>query len=50
MTEGYGQIFSGELELCNEDSIIIGGELFQRETDFSHFSPGFACLPPRFRM
>ena len=28
MTEGYGDTFSGEFEFCNEDSIIIGGELF----------------------
>ena len=25
VTEGYGQIFSGDLEFFNEDSIIIGG-------------------------
>ena len=50
MTEGYGEILSGELELCNEDSIIIGGELFLRENNFSNFSPGFACLLPRFHL
>ena len=28
VTEGYGQIFSGKLEFCNEDSIIIDGNCF----------------------
>ena len=50
MTEGCGQIFSGELKFCNEDSIIIGGEPFLRENIFSNFSPGFACLLPRFHL
>ena len=43
-------IFSGEPEFCNEDSIIIGGEPFLRENDFSNISPGFACLLPRFHL
>ena len=30
VTEKCDQIFSGELELCNEESIIIGRELFLR--------------------
>ena len=30
MTEKYGQILTGELKLCKEDSMIIGGELFLR--------------------
>ena len=50
MTEGYGKIFSGELEFCSEDSIVIGGGLFLCENDFSNFSPGFACLLPRFHL
>ena len=50
MTEGYGEIFSGELKFCNEDNIIIGGELLLRENNFSNFSPGFACLLPRFHL
>ena len=50
MTEGYGEIFSGGLESCNEDSIIIGGELFLRENNVPNFSPGFACLLPRFHL
>ena len=50
VTEVYGEMFSGELEFCNEDSIIIGGEPFLRENDFSNLSPGFACLLPRFHL
>ena len=50
VTKGYGQIFSGDLEFCNEDSIIIGVELFLRENNISNFSPGFACLLPRFHL
>ena len=44
--EKCGQIFTGELELCSEDSIIaiiIGGELCLAGNRFSHFSTGFAC-------
>ena len=48
VTKKYVQIFSGELELCNEDIIIIGGELFLCGNDFSDFSPGFACVKLRF--
>ena len=33
VTEKYGQVFSGELELSNEEGIITGGELFQRGTN-----------------
>ena len=46
VTEEYGQMFIGELELCNEDSIIIGGELFLRGSNFSNFSPGYTFLEP----
>ena len=49
-TEKYGQIFTGELELCNEDSIVIGGELFLRGNNVLNFPPGFACLQPRFHL
>ena len=45
-----GEIFSGELEFCNEDSMIIGGELFLHENNFSNFSPGFACLLLRLHL
>ena len=47
MTEKCGQNLTGELELCNEDSMIIGGELFLHGSNFSNFSLGFACLLPR---
>ena len=50
VTEGYGQIFSGELEFCNEDSIIIGRNCFYVKNNSSNFSPGFACLLPRFHL
>ena len=50
VTEGYGQIFSGELEFCNEDSIIIGGNCFYVKNNSSNFSLGFACLLPRFHL
>ena len=50
VTEKYGQIFTGELALCVEESIIIGGKLFLRENDLSNFSPGLLCLQPRFHM
>ena len=50
VTEKYGQICTGELELRNEDIIIVGGELFLRGNDFSNFSPWFACLQPRFHL
>ena len=46
----FGQIYTVELELCNADSIIIGGELSLRGDDFSNFSPGFACLLPRLHV
>ena len=44
----YGRIFIGELEVCSEDCIIIGGELFLGGNDFANLSPGFACFQPRF--
>ena len=50
MTEGIGHIFTGELEVRNEDSIINDEELFPHGNDFSNFSPGFACLRPKFHM
>ena len=30
------------LQLCCEDSMLIGGELFLRRNNFLNFSPGFA--------
>ena len=48
VTQKFGQIFTEELELGNEDSIIIGGELFLLGNNFSKFSPRFACLQLRF--
>ena len=43
MAENYGQIFTGELELCSEDSIIISGELFLAGNNFSNFLRGSPC-------
>ena len=50
VSETYGQTFTGELKLCNEDSIIISGELFLPGSNFSNFSPWFTCLQPRFHL
>ena len=41
----YGHVFSKELKLCNEDSIIIYGELFLRGTNFSNFAPCVQLFP-----
>ena len=38
VTEKYGQIFTGELELCSEDSVNICRELFLCGNIFSIFS------------
>ena len=50
MIEKYGQIFAGKPELCKDDRIIIGRELFLRGNNFSNFSPGFAYLLPMLHL
>ena len=50
VTEKHDQIFTGELKVCNEDSMIIGGELFLRGDTLSNFSLGLACLQPMFHL
>ena len=37
VTNKFGQIFTGELELRNEDIIIIGGEPFLRGNNFPKY-------------
>ena len=50
MVEKYSQIFTGELQLCTEDGIIIGGGQYLFGNNSANFLPGDATLKPEFHL